>query len=190
MSFREDSLKYKEQFISQPNLVSETDTYFIKTYIKKENSENLPDKFSGSFNPGNIYLFRYSKSLSDKGDEFVSKVPLVLALDVFKKKEGLYFYGIDLITVPPYERAMILEKVYEYLGKNEGRSESLSSNIVKKLLTGTGYESACFSYVPQRISDIAKVSLSDWHKLPYLGFSLLEGSTQIEIYSKYRSKLK
>ena len=190
MSFSKDSLKYKEQFISQADTVSKTDDYFIKTYVKNENAGSASVGFSGNFTPGKIYIFNYNKSAEENDGKFVSKIPVVLALNFLKNKNGSQLYGIDLVTVPPSERMSILERIYDYLVTKDWNPASLGKDNVGKLLNGTGYKSSCFYYSAKRISEISEVQNADWHKLPFASFALLEGSTPIKIYSDYRSKLK
>ena len=60
MSFSEKIKSYKTGFISQSEVVSKTDEYFISSYIKLSNKDFSPEKFNGQFIPGKIYIFRYN----------------------------------------------------------------------------------------------------------------------------------
>jgi hypothetical protein len=204
MSFSEKIKSYKDGFISQSEVVSKTDEYFISSYIKLSNKDFRPEKFDGQFLPGKIYIFRYNpKQKPDDGKkkekEFINRLPIVLAFDVKKSKDlNNILYGSDLIATPPDERVKILERVYDFSetiidsNKKSGSQSpvNLSGDNVKSLLKGTGYIGSTKGFDISSMSEVYVIGYDDWKKIPYLSVALLQGSSPIEIYNSYRSKLK
>ena len=204
MSFSEKIKSYKSGFISQSEVVSKTDEYFISSYIKLSNKDFSPEKFNGQFIPGKIYIFRYNpKQKPDDGKkkekEFINRLPIVLVFDVKKSKDlNNILYGSDLIATPPDERVKILERIYDF---SEGTIDSnkksgnqtpvnLSGDKVKSLLNGTGYIGSTKGFDISSMSEVYVIDYDDWKKIPYLSVALLQGSSPTEIYNTYRSKLK
>jgi hypothetical protein len=204
MSYNDNVLKYKSEFISQTDVVAKTDSYFLSTYIKKTNKEFKPEPFSGQFLPGKIYCFRYNtKSSPDENRKFINRLPFVLATDVKRSKQGeSILYGIDLVATPPGNRIPLIGSVYDYSkeqieknieAKRESKTQtpiSLNPPLVKEILSKWGYENSLYTFKISSISEISVIEYEDWKKLPYMSVALLEGSTPIEIYTDYRSKLK
>lgn len=204
MSYTDRVLSYKSEFISQSDVVSKTDSYFLSTYIKRTNKDFQPESSGGQFIPGQIYCFRYNtKSSPDEQRKFINRLPFVLVTDVKKNKQGdLILHGADIVATPPDNRINLIGSVYDYskeqIEKNIKAKESGSSPapvqinppIVKEILSKRGYEASLYTFRVAAISEVYRVDYDDWRKLPYMSVALLEGSTPIEIYSDYRSKLK
>jgi hypothetical protein len=204
MSFSEKIKAYKSEFISQSEVVSKTDEYFISSYIKLSNKDFRPEKFKGQFIPGKIYIFRYNpKQKQDdskkKEREFINRLPIVLAFDVKKSKDlNNILYGSDLIATPPDERVKILERIYDFSeniiesNKKSGNQApvNLSGDKVKAILNGTGYIGSTKGFDISSMSEVYVIDYEDWKKIPYLSVALLQGSSPTEIYNSYRSKLK
>ena len=89
MSYTDRVLSYKSEFISQSDVVSKTDSYFLSTYIKRTNKDFQPESSGGQFIPGQIYCFRYNtKSSPDEKRKFINRLPFVLVTDVKKNKHS------------------------------------------------------------------------------------------------------
>lgn len=204
MSFLSKIEKYKSGFISESQAVSETDSYFIDSYIKLKNKDFKPESFSGEFIPGKIYIFRYNPDQTKERKEgFINRMPILLSFGVKQTKDlNSILYGVDLIATPPDERIKILNKIYEY-GKETIESNieaykksgvqsplNLKGDTIKSLLEDTGYYSSFKGFTVSSISSPYIINYSDWEKLPYLSVALLQGSSPSEIYTEYRSKLK
>jgi len=205
MSFSSKAKEYRDEFISQSEIVTKTDSYFISTYVNLNNKDFTPEGFSGQFIPGKIYIFRYNPK-STNGIEkngFINRMPILLVFEVRKAKDlNNVLYGVDLIATPPDERAKILERIYDYsretIESNIEMSErsgnqlpiNLSSDNVKGLLQGTGYIGSLNGFTISSISAPYIVDYDDWVKIPYLSMALIQGSSPNEIYNQYRSKLK
>ena len=204
MSYNDNVLKYKSEFISQTDVVAKTDSYVLSTYIKKTNKEFRPENFSGQFSPGKIYCFRYNTKSAPEGDrKFINRLPFVLVTDTKKSKLGdLILHGVDLVATPPGNRIPLIGSVYDYSkeqieknikAKKESKSQTpidLNPPLVKEILSKWGYEKSLYTFKIPSISEVCMIDYDDWKKLPYMSVALLEGSTPIEIYSDYRSKLK
>lgn len=201
MSFSEKLKSYKEGFISQSDVVSNTDQYFINSYIKLNNKDFKPQRFDGQFLPGKIYIFRYNPKPKNDGKEreFLNRLPIVLVFDLKRTKTmDNILYGTDLIATPPDERAKILERIYDFSeeiiesNKRLGKQApvNLKSENVKALLNGTGYLGSSKGFNVSAMSDVYVIDYEDWKRIPYLSVALLQGSSPVEIYNSYRSKLK
>jgi hypothetical protein len=200
MTYSELVLEYKKEFSSVTELVKNTDDIFSEKYFKDGNSEK---KFSPPFIPGEIYSFPYltDSKVTDKR-KFIDRNPIVLCTDSYQTKEnGVILSGIDLIVTPPEYRVKILGKVYDnftsIIEKNQNHYTKggaitplpLTDQNLKKMLFGTGYESAVFGFKTSFIREIHILDLDDWYKLPYLRNSQVEGLDIAGIYKEYQSKL-
>jgi len=200
MTYSELVLEYKKEFPSIADLVKNTDDIFSKKYFLGGKSEK---KFSPPFIPGEIYSFPYStdSEITEKR-KFIDRNPIVLCTDSYQTKEnGVILSGIDLIVTPPEYRLKILGKIYDSFGslieKNQNHYTKggaitplpLTNQNLKKILLGTGYESAVFGFKTSFIREISILDLGDWYKLPYLRKSQVEGLDIAGIYKEYQSKL-
>ena len=200
MTYSELVLEYKKKFSSVTDLVKNTDSIFTKKYFKDGDSEK---KFSPPFIPGEIYSFPYptDSKITDKR-KFINRNPIVLCTDSYKTKEnGVILSGIDLIVTPPEYRIKILDNIYNnftsIIEKNQNHYTKggaitplpLTKENLKKMLLGTGYESAVFGFKTSFIRDLHILDLDDWYKLPYLRKSQVDGLDIAGIYKEYQSKL-
>jgi hypothetical protein len=200
MKYSESALKYKKEFKSVSDLVSETDETFKKKYFRGGKSEKV---FSSPFIPGQIYSFYYNtdSELSEKRP-FINRNPIVLCTDTFRKKEyGTVLKGIDLVTVPPPYKIQILSKIYDSFSNTIERNEEASKNggaispiqlkdsLLERALNGTGYKKSVFGFKASFMQEIKILDLEDWYKIPYLRYSEIEGLDLQGIYSEYESKL-
>jgi hypothetical protein len=200
MTYSELVLEYKKKFSSVTDLVKNTDYIFTKKYFKDGDSEK---KFSPPFIPGEIYSFPYptDSKITDKR-KFIDRNPIVLCTDSYKTKEnGVILSGLDLIVTPPEYRIKILDNIYNnftsIIEKNQNHYTKggaitplpLTKENLKKMLLGTGYESAVFGFKTSFIRDLHILDLDDWYKLPYLRKSQVDGLDIAGIYNEYQSKL-
>ena len=200
MTYSELVLEYKKEFPTIADLVRNTDDIFTEKYFQGGKSEK---KFSPPFIPGEIYSFPYpTDSEVTEKRKFIDRNPIVLCTDSYQTKEsGIILSGIDLIVTPPEYRVKILGKIYDnftsIIGKNQNHYTKggaitplpLTNINLKKILLGTGYESALFGFKTTFIREISILDLDDWYKIPYLRKSQVEGLDIAGIYKEYQSKL-
>jgi hypothetical protein len=200
MTYQESVLEYKKEFNSIAEVVKNTDDIFSQKYFSGGSSEKT---FSPPFIPGEIYSFPYpTDSQVTEKRKFIDRNPVVLCTDSHQTNEnGVILMGIDLIVVPPEYRIKILGKVYDnfstMIEKNQNHYVKggaitplpLTNVNLKKMLTGTGYESALFGFKTNYIREIHILDLEDWYKIPYLRKSQVEGLDIAGIYKEYQSKL-
>jgi hypothetical protein len=193
--YSQEVLQYKNSYKNLSEVVSKTNSKFSEKYYR----DAKPEKpFSLPFIPGQIYSFFYKTTSKITPERtFINRNPVVLCTESFQNKEGeLILKGIDLITVPPDLRMIILERIYNsfYYNINPGSYENpkpilLNHETLKKILTDTGYSSSLFGFRTKFFGEIFTVDVKDWIMLPYLTESLIEGTNLQGIYTTYKSKL-
>lgn len=197
MSYKSLVESYKNEFRNQTDLVKSTD----KTFADKYSNGDIG--FSPPFIPGTIYYFKYNTTTEiSKDRSFINRNPLVLCTDYIRGDNGSILIGIDLITVPPFERIEIISRVYDtfnntiesnesFLNKGGKQTPILFRNgVLDRLMRGTGYSKSLFGFKLDFIDSVIELKLEDWSKIPYLRASSIEGKSVEEIYKEYKVKLK
>lgn len=201
MEFREKIIEYRKESSSVSSLSTKTDLFFLEKYGTRGKGGRL--KYSGTLFPGSIYFFNYNTdSKLGENVKFIDRNPLVLYISSEKIGQDIIIKCIDLTITPPEQRLQILEKFYDkfssILDSNskksfEGESPDsirLTSKDLPLIFKNTGYNFSFIGFKLQFMENIKMIDIEDWHKLPYLKYSLIQGTPINEIYSDYRSKLK
>lgn len=201
MEFREKIIEYRSQASSVSSLSTKTDMFFLEKYGNRGKGGLV--KFNGTLIPGSIYFFNYNTD-SKIGEKikFIDRNPLVLYLSSEKVGEDTIAKCLDLITVPPDQRVEILQRfwnkfspVMEENTKKSSKGENpspirLSSDDLSSLFKGTGYKFSLGGFKVKFISEVKFIEPEDWHKIPYIKYSSVQGMPINEIYTNYKSKLK
>jgi hypothetical protein len=188
---------YKNEFRNQTDLIKSTDKTFLNKY------SNGDTEFSPPFIPGTIYYFKYNTTTEiSKDRSFINRKPLVLCTDYLRGDNGSVLIGIDLITVPPFERIEIISRVYDtfnniiesnQISLNKGGKQTpilFRNGVLERLMRGTGYSKSLFGFKLDFIDSVISLQLEDWPKIPYLRSSSIEGKNVEEIYKEYKVKLR
>ena len=201
MEFRERVIEYRKEAPSVASLSTKTDLFFLEKYGNQGKGGNL--KYAGTLFPGSIYFFNYNTDakISEK-TKFIDRNPLILYVSSEKIGQDIIVKSIDLTITPPEQRLQILESFYEkfssvldYNQKKASKGESpdpirLTSKDLPQIFKETGYNFSFTGFKLRFMETIKPVDYEDWHKLPYLKYSLIQGTPINEIYNDYRSKLK
>jgi hypothetical protein len=190
MPFVEVFLKYKDSFKSVADAINKSNEFFIRNYVKS-GKDIKPNEIIDFFSIGSIFsLHHLSKNKESKND--LNGIPIVMVSDIIKKDFGFTILGVDLVKIPPGDRAKILESVFDYVEKNFGKGEkvSLTPSIVKSLVKNSIGYNPNYGISSSSIRNASVVDRKDWEKIPYLTISTLEGSSLNQIYSDYRAKSK
>jgi hypothetical protein len=201
MEFREKVIEYRKEASSVASLSTKTDLFFLEKYGNQGKGGNL--KYTGVLFPGSIYFFNYNTDsrISEKV-KFIDRNPLILYISSEKIGQDTIVKSIDLTVTPPEQRLQILEILYDkfssvldYNQKKTSKGESpepirLTSKDLPQIFKGTGYNISFTGFKLQFMENIKPVDYDDWYKLPYLKYSLVQGTPINEIYNDYRSKLK
>jgi hypothetical protein len=201
MDFREKIIEYRKEAPSVASLSTKTDLYFLEKYGNR--GEGGTFKYNGVLYPGSIYFFNYNtdSKITDKV-KFIDRNPLVLYISSERVNQELIVKCIDLTITPPDQRVEILQRLYEkfsgILENNEKKTfkgESpdpilLNSKDLPQIFKDTGYKFSFTGFKFKYMEQVKFVDYSDWYKLPYLKYSLVQGMSINEIYNDYRSKLK
>jgi hypothetical protein len=190
IKFSQKVLEYKNSYRSLPEVINETNSFFDENYFP---GAKIKTKFNLPFVPGQIYSFAYkTPSLLSKSRKFINRNPVVLCTDSFQNKEmGLIMKGIDLITVPPDIRVIILERIYDkFFSLIESGSKPIpvTEDNLKNLLSDTSFDKSVFGFKTTYFGEIYRITPEDWYKIPYLSKSFMEGLNLQGIYSLYKSK--
>lgn len=201
MDFREKIIEYRKGSPSVSSLSNKTDLYFLEKY--GSNGKGSEFKFDGILYPGSVYFFNYNTdSKISENTKFINRNPLVLYISSEKINQDLIVKSIDLTITPPDQRIEILQRFQDNFSKildnNEKKissSESpdpifLTSKDLPRIFKGTGYNFSFSAFKFKFMSSIKFVDYSDWPKIPYLRYSLVQGTSINEIYNDYRLKLK
>ena len=201
MDIREQIIKYREEAGSVSALSTKTDLYFLDKYGLSGKGSSY--KYNGTLIPGNIYFFSYEtdSQISDKV-KFINRNPLVLYISSEKVGQEIIIKCIDLSITPPEQRVQILQSLYEkfsnVLENNEKKSlkgESpdpilLTSKDLPRIFKDSGYNFSFVGFKFKFMDQIKPIDYEDWYKIPYLKYTLIQGTSINEIYNDYRSKLK
>lgn len=201
MDFKERIVEYRKDSPSVSSLSTKTDLFFLEKYGNQ--GEGGKFKYNGILYPGSIYFFGYNteSKITDKV-KFIDRNPLVLCISSEKVGQEIVIKCIDLTITPPEQRVQILQnfwdKFFPVLESNEKKTTKgespdpifLNSKDLPRIFEGTGYKNSFTGFKFKFMDQIKFVDYEDWHKLPYLKYTLVQGTPINEIYSDYRSKLK
>lgn len=188
--FSQQVLEYKNSYRNLQEVINETNRFFDENYFPGAKNKT---KFNPPFIPGQIYSFAYkTPSVVSESRKFINRNPIVLCTDSFQNKDmGLIMKGIDLITVPPDIRVIILERIFNqfpFLLETGTKPLPLTDDNLKKLLSDTGFNKSLFGFKTNYFGEIFTVNIHDWCKIAYLGKSFVEGLNLQGIYTEYKSK--
>jgi hypothetical protein len=201
MEFREKVIEYREGASSVSSLSNKTDISFLEKYGNRGKGGEI--NFNGVFIPGNIYFFSYNTdSKIDEKTKFINRNPLVLYISSERVGNDVILKTIDLTITPPEQRLQILQSFWDKFSsviesnqKRISRGEfpeeiRLTSKDLPRLFEGTGYNFSFRGFKLKFTEGVKPVDYGDWHKLPYLKYTLIQGISINEIYNDYRLKLK
>lgn len=200
MEFREKIINYRKDAPSISSLSTKTDLFFLDKYGSTKKGGKI--EISNVLFPGTILFFTYNTgSKINEKVKFINRNPLFLYLSSEKIGQDTIIKGIDLTITPPEQRLQILERFVEKFSPqikenekkvNNGESPNpirVPSDDISKLFSGTGYKFSACAMSVKFMSEVKFIDYDDWHKLPYLKYSLIQGVSINEIYNEYRSKL-
>ncbi len=201
MEFREKIIKYREEASSISFLTKQTDISFLEKYGSKGRGGEI--RYNGIFVPGIIYFFNYNTDVKiNEKIKFINRNPLVLYISSEKIGQDVILKTIDLTITPPEQRLQILQnfwdKFSDIIESNRKRASKgempedirLTSKDLSRLFKNTGYNFSFTGFKLNFVEGVKPVDYDDWHKLPYLKYSLIQGISVNEIYNDYRLKLK
>ena len=149
----------------------------------------------GRFQPGKIYVFRYTPKYANELMWYDSN-PVVLALD----PDGNNDVGINLNLLPINIKENLLDRVYSVFedeinrktvggNKNDASSQgslSLNWQDAKRFLAS--YRFAIRQYIPNRKVGQAVVSYENWAKIVLCDFADLNGTTYSQLVNEFRNR--
>ena len=162
---------------------------------KKTAAEKSVQTLGGRFQPGKIYVFRYSPKYATELPWYDAN-PVVLALD----PDGNNDVGINLNLLPSDVKERLLDRIYnayeseikrESVGgkKNDARRQnqlSLRWEEAKNFLAS--YKFAIRQYIPSRKLGQAVVSYENWAKIVLCDFADLNGTTYAQLVNEFRNR--
>ena len=162
---------------------------------KKTAAEKSVQTLGGRFQPGKIYVFRYSPKYKNDLPWYDAN-PVVLALD----PDGSNDVGINLNLLPSDVKERLLDRIYnayeseikrESVGgkKNDARRQnqlSLRWEEAKDFLAS--YKFAIRQYIPGRKLGQAVVSYENWAKIVLCDFADLNGTTYAQLVNEFRNR--
>lgn len=201
MDLREKIIEYRGESPSVSTLANKTDIFFLEKYGSRGKGGEI--KYKGTLIPGVIYSFNYdTDSKITEKIKFINRNPLVLYISSERIGQETVVKCIDLTITPPEQRIQILCSLYDKFPQTiesnlkkslDGDSPDpilLKSKELSQIFKGTGYNFSLFGFKFKHMSQIKPIDYEDWSKIPYLKYSLIQGTPINEIYNDYRLKLK
>ena len=161
---------------------------------KTSSKEKAIQSKGGRFQPGKVYVFRYSPKYATEL-KWYDKNPVVLALDPDKNND----VGINLNLLPINVKEGLLDTVYSTfageiarktsgLNKNDAISQnSLSINWKDAKGFLASYKFAIRQYIPNKKIGQAVVSYENWGKIVLCDFADLNGTTYSQLVNEFKS---
>ena len=162
---------------------------------KSSSIEKSVQSKGGRFQPGKIYVFRYTPKYANELMWYDSN-PVVLALD----PDGNNDVGINLNLLPINIKENLLDRVYSIFedeidrktvgkDKNDASSQgSLSLNWQDAKSFLASYRFAIRQYIPNRKVGQAVVSYENWAKIVLCDFADLNGTTYSQLVNEFRNR--
>jgi hypothetical protein len=150
------------------------------------------------FQPGKIYVFKYTKPKYIENLPWFDENPVVLAIE----EVGDNDFGVNLNLLPIPVKEKLLDDLYIKLGKSMERTASEKSNPLtekqlkisykgmKSYLEKFGCEFALRQYIPEKKKNQAVVSYSKWPEIALCNFMELNGTNMMQIRAMYKDYFK
>ena len=162
---------------------------------KRSSAEKSVQSKGGRFQPGKIYVFRYTPKYANELMWYDSN-PVVLALD----PDGNNDVGINLNLLPINIKEGLLDRVYSVFeneisrktvggNKNDASNQgSLSLNWQEAKSFLASYRFAVRQYIPNRKVGQAVVSYENWAKIVLCNFADLNGTSYNRLFNEFRNR--
>ncbi len=164
---------------------------------KKTISEKSIQSTGQRFQPGKIYVFRYSPKYAMELPWYDAN-PVVLALDPDKNND----VGVNLNLLPIKVKEDMLDSIYRTFESEIGRQSvggmkndatrqnrlSINWQDAKGFLKARGYDFAVRQYIPSRKSGQAVVSYENWARIVLCDFASLNGTTYGKLRYMFRNR--
>jgi hypothetical protein len=152
---------------------------------------------------GGLFQFSYLNP-KYKGTIFLpwfDKYPLVISLGPVMTKNGPRNIGFNLHLLPPKIRIIVLcaifelfKKVYRYqIYFKQEKPVQIHYKTIINTLERFGVKFCVRMYIPQRMNQIVRFPLKDWHKaifIPSRGYDSIKANKLIQEWRKYCRKHK
>jgi hypothetical protein len=150
------------------------------------------------FQPGKIYVFKYTKPKYIENLPWFDENPVVLAIE----QVGDNDFGVNLNLLPIPVKEKLLDDLYIRLGGvMEGTAKEKSNPLTEKQLKISykgmksylekfGCEFALRQYIPEKKKNQAVVSYSKWPEIALCDFMELKGTNMMQIRVMYKDYLK
>lgn len=171
--------------------------------VGKSNGDTSIQSYSGPFEPGKIYVFRYEHPVTAERLEQWDANPVVLSLGRVDGND----IGINLNYLPEKVKLNIIDKIYksygskiqEQISKKPGRAKaqkpilSFKEDVIIKFLNDAGLGYAIKRYVTNLRKKTKVISAEGWKYVPLLNLVQIKKTDIRKVqsgYSKYINKKK
>jgi len=145
------------------------------------------------FEPGKIYVFRYSPKYEDELPWF-DENPVVLAIE----QAGSNDFGVNLNLLPVPVKEKLLDDLYDKMNiKSTKNNNPLKENPLRISFKGMkiylekyGCDFALRQYIPSRKINQTVVSYSKWPEIALCNFMELNGTNVMKIKIEFKDYLK
>ncbi len=183
------------------NARSAADEWF-KTVGKSSGDKSI-QSYSGPFQPGKIYIFRYENPVTKESLKQWDANPVVLSLGTVDGTD----VGVNLNYLPQNVKLQILDKIYknfsskieEQVAKAPGEAKkqkpilSFNASTIQSFLDKAGLGYAIKRYVTNLRKNTKAVSAEGWKYVPLLNLVQIKKTDIRKVqsgYSKYINKKK
>lgn len=171
--------------------------------VGKSNGDTSIQSYSGPFQPGKIYIFRYEHPVTEDRLEQWDANPVVLSLGRVDGND----LGINLNYLPEKVKLNVIDKIYknygskieEQIAKKPGQAKaqkpilSFNEDTIIKFLNDAGLGYAIKRYVTNLRKRTKVVSAEGWKYIPLLNLVQIKKTDIRKVqsgYSKYINKKK
>lgn len=171
--------------------------------VGKSNGDKSIQSYSGPFQPGKIYIFRYEHPVTEDRLEQWDANPVVLSLGRVDGND----VGINLNYLPEKVKLNVIDKIYknynskieEQIAKKPGQAKaqkpilSFNEDTIIKFLNDAGLGYAIKRYVTNLRKKTKVVSAEGWKYIPLLNLVQFKKTDIRKVqsgYSKYINKKK
>jgi hypothetical protein len=185
-------------------VISRNKKWFDDNYISRINEPIIPNSM-GMLVEGSMCTFTYDAKFKDKLD-FWDFLPRSLILQTRISKKGVInVLALNVSYIPPQIRLKVLDKIVKtfntsFINPNNKKIENeqfnsirnlpLQYDVVKKILSGSGFEFAIRSYLYNRLwSTPLVIPYTDWWRVATVPSNYLHKMTLRMIYYRYKKNL-
>jgi hypothetical protein len=188
----------KNPWVSKGRPASSAISWLWKTVFKDPKTYRYPRQL---IYQGGLFIFEYKnpKYKDTPSLPWFDQYPLVLSLGPIVTKKGIRNIGFNLHLVPPKIRVIILcgifemfKRIYRYqIFFKQDKPVQINYKKIVGSLEQYGVKFCVRMYIPQRMNQIVRFPIKDWHKaifLPSRGYYGIRAAKLVNAWKSYNRR--